>query len=148
MPVTLIYEGVTPSNKPKKYGLQLTALGYRYNIPTWGTVVVTKPFIDRISLTVPVENPLLQAVIKSALMDVDKGDLKSFETINPANKQYSVSAQYVDPVNGATVLFQVAPKSKKTKHFLRLEFNPQQLRVAGIKRLKDALAYLSIEELT
>jgi len=115
MPVTLIYEGVTPSNKPKKYGLQLTALGYRYNIPTWGTVVVTKPFIDRISLTVPVENPALQAEIKSFLMDVGKGDLDSFETVHPANKLYSVSAQHVDPVNGASVLFQVAPKKQEYK---------------------------------
>ena len=130
------------SQKSKKYDIS-----YSYDVPGKGKVHVTAPFIDRISITVPVTSNERQGMI------VDMLNLDAKDDENPHVKHaekkggYKYAADIVDPKTNEKVLVQACPTNPGIS-FARLEFNPARLGADGVNAFKVTLAYLSNGALT
>jgi len=124
------------SNKPKTdYSAFATsnAIAYTVAIPPDQNVVITAPIIDKITLTLPVnEPPAILGVIKQRLIGFKNANGQSAGAhFKPGSIKYGVSAHLVHEPTGESVFVQAAPKSPKVA-FLRFEMNPAKLGPDGI----------------
>lgn len=135
MPVIFKQIGITPSNKTQKYSLQLTARAYGYKGSKGNTVDVLYPIIDKLSVTVPVEDEY-RGAIDEIIMDAHKID-KAFTSVSANNKLYKCNTKWTDEKSGGHVLIQSNPKTGK--NYLRFELNPHRLGPDCMSRFKELL---------
>ncbi|WP_288905352.1 hypothetical protein [uncultured Sneathiella sp.] len=142
MPSFFIHKGITPSNKTEKYRLQLSAdvNAYGYKNNKGYRVNILYPVIDKLSVTIPVDEEYRKAV-DGSLYKIHK-QVKDFSDISKNGKKYHVSANWTDKVTGQKVLFQCNPKSSKAVNYMRFELNPNKLGPDGMRRFKSILELL------
>lgn len=136
-------KGVSSSNKPIKTN-EKYEVDYWYEVEGWGTVSVLNPFIDKISITVPVASSDDQHVIASLLKDVAKDvDEQEYKWgMTKGSPYYQIAINFICQENGEKVLVQAAPKESQP-HFLRMEFNPHALSKVGLSAFKAQLSYVT-----
>jgi hypothetical protein len=104
----------------------------------WGKkIIVTRPIIDKISLTFDVTGAEDRDAIAGILMDLSK-DETSPEYTAATGKGYQVNLTLTHAESGQSVLIQAVPKSKAA--FLRFEFNPTKLGPDGMAFFKERLS--------
>ena len=163
MPVIFENPANTPSNKSQKYSLHLSALAYWYNTKSGYKVSVSKPIVDRLTLTYDIADPELQLIICQYLWNTAADD--NYPSIQNAKTKlkkmfgapnYGTSVQFVPPGNIGSVFIQARmgnalqksgkPKSKpKEQAFLRFDLNPARLGSHGLSLFKDELSNIFLE---
>ena len=168
--MTVFIRILTPSNKPlegegvvwKGHGedtdekkIPFKEYAYQVKLAEGHTAYVTRPRIDKISVTVPVKDDDLKKAIQDAL--VQSVQDPSFPQYKNAKRpstgvayQTNVALQVL-PGEGGKVFIHVAPKpAKKNPNpaFMRLEFNPSRLGPEGLSSLKQQMAMMSYGEFT
>lgn len=139
MVVRFIKIGHTPSNKTRKYPVQLTARAYKYGEGA-NTVRVLKPIIDKISIVVPIDDPDERSGYEKQIIELSKDkNVPEFEDVSAKGKRYRYSMKWRHAQTKQTVLIQAHPHSSTAVNFLRFEFNPNKLRASGIKAFKEML---------
>lgn len=139
MAVTFIKTGHAPSNKTRKYYVQLTAQAYTYGKGD-KKVTVLKPIIDKISIVVPISDPDECTGYENHIKDFPKDkNFPEFETVSTKTQRYNFSMKWRHAGTQQTVLIQAHPKSSEAKHFLRFEFNPDKLGADGFTAFKEML---------
>lgn len=141
MPVIFNLKGITPSNKTKKYRLQLTASSYGYKNSKGYQVYILYPVIDKLSVTFPIDNARDRKTIDESLKDLHKDEDLDFSTISKKGKLYHINSEWLDKETGQTALIQCQPKKSSYKNYVRFELNPHKLGSAGMKRFKSALEF-------
>lgn len=150
MPVIFEHKADTGSNKPDKYGVQLTAKAYWYQRPTGYTVTVMKPIIDRISLTYPVSDPAIRKVIRKHLKEWAKAQDPMISHWAKTPKWGSSKYAHSFAINckpGTKLLVQLA-KEGTNAGFLRVEFNPSALGPLGVQSFRDLIPDLTCNAFT
>lgn len=143
MVVYLEFESDTASNKTEKYKSQLTASAYWYERPTEHMVTILKPKIDKLSLTLHIHDEHRKAIpegLWGMASDPETPEYVNSKSEYKGSNEYRTSVSWVYP-GGGPVLIQCDPKSKKGKNipYIRFEFNPDRLGVAGLSAFKKQI---------
>ena len=114
---------------------------------------VLGPIIDKITITYDIKDEIAQDAIVELYAASLKAGIQYKEAGHKikASSIYAVNAVLTEPNSGEAILIQVGhKKSKKTKavaqsakkkhRFMRLEFNPDKLKVKGLSYLKEELS--------
>ncbi len=145
MPVTFKFKAVpwpSSSNKHVGEGGEIYEVVYTYEVSNKGKVLVTHPFIDKISITFPVVEEDRQGMILEMMMDETKGETYPYLKHGARKGTYSHAVKIIDSDSGDHILLQAGPK-KPQHNFARLEFNPSRIGPIGLSEFKARL-----EELT
>lgn len=142
MPVTILVKpkGVTPSNKGGVTDEQYP-LAYSYSAPGVKKVRVLEPVIDKLSVTIPVEDPEMRQTIFTSVENLFAKKKSAVHTnvYGKAKKEYAFAIN-VTLTGDETMLVQAGYK-KPQSHFVRIEFNPAKLWKYGpglaMHRLKE-----------
>jgi hypothetical protein len=116
----------TGSNKPEKFGVKLTSHAYWHKRPTGYLVSVLKPKVDRLSVTLAVDDQSVRAAIRVHLAQLSEGENSG---IVPWKKAHDWGSQKYDRSyalileSAGTILVQCAPPMSNVST-LRFEFNP------------------------
>lgn len=137
-----------PTSSSNKQGNEKDDVVYWYSVPSVEEVNVIAPFIDKISIVVPVTDPDRQGMIRETLYDVSNdSDEPSFGS-SPHKQGYKIAVNYTDPSSDEKVLIQADPNKLTIKNFLRLEFNPVRIGPAGLSAFKAKIAEMTLQALT
>lgn len=112
---------------------------------------VLGPIIDKITITYDIKNKTAQdAIVELYAASLQAGaQYKEAGYKTKASSAYAINAILTEPASGEAILIQVGrKKSKKTAivppkkklSFMRLEFNPDKLKVKGLNYLKEELS--------
>lgn len=151
MPLTYITKlaGRSSSNKQKTTS-EKHLVKYWYEVDGWGKVNVLQPFIDKITITVPVDAEDKQQIIRHHLLQLIKDENEpQFQGLNASQSRYKFAIDCISPANGEIVRFDADPKQpQKLSNFIRLEFNPVSLTAEGLAAFKDQLEYMTAGTVT
>jgi len=136
--IKTVARGYRPSNKSVVKTKDTYPWAYKYDAPGGGPVQVRLPIIDKISITVPVQDPALKNQVTAALKTAESGKLsKEFQKAWkwPARKDYWIAINCTTS-HGQSLLVQARHKSSDA-HLLRLEFNPAKQWKWGLGLVKE-----------
>jgi hypothetical protein len=139
--VTIIYKADTGSNKPGNVAVQLSARAYYHNRPTNYRVSVLKPKIDRLSVTLAVDEPAARKKIRKHLIELAASASPLLTTWKKrkgwGSGKYDLSYD-MTPGGDKHVLVQCA-KPNSPVGLLRFEFNPDAIGPAGVEQFRTRL---------
>lgn len=165
----LIWGNSTSSNKPHigpekavVGTIEVHKLGYRYEI-AGGThkgarVYLTRPFIDKLSLTYHVLSLELQVAVKDGLIDLAKAGILESQSIK--RSRYALNLKLMDADADTGILISAAPHKKSGPKdaalvqkpgqlaFLRFELNPERISRAAMASLAEVLYIASGGQIT
>ena len=141
--------------KGKGKKIPLAEYAYQVKLTSEHTAYVSSPKIDKISLTVPVDDKDLKNVVREALIQSVKDPtvphFKNAKVQSSSGVKYSISVNLTPPGSSERVLIQVDPEATKkypNPSFMRLEFNPDRLGPERLSFFKQQLAEVSYQQLT
>jgi hypothetical protein len=135
----------TGSNKPEKYAVKLAAQAYWHKRPTGYKVAVLKPKLDRLSVTLAVQDEANSAAIRNHLAHLGS---TGGSAVTPWKKARDWGSQKYDRsyslnvAPGRAVLVQCAP-IKSSVSLLRFEFNPNGVGPTGLKAFRQSIPMLT-----
>jgi len=149
MPVLFQIKGLvsSPSNKGVEEGnggKKNSDVAYTYKPVGGDTVYVLRPFVDRISITVPIaDQDQCGAVIDSVKAFALEKNNPMFTKTSWKGK-YKARVSIVEPETGHRIRVFAGPTEKGTSHCYRLEFNPNKLGPERLEWFKAKIAKLTM----
>lgn len=141
-------------DKEGKALIELKEIAYQVGLEPGVTAYVTRPRVDKISMTYHVEDQELRKAIEHSLIQyVSPLSGHSFINFkdNKGGVKYAVNVKYVAPGTEESVLIQAGPKTANKNAnpaFLRFEFNPYKFGFDNLSVFKKVLAEFCYQEVT
>ncbi|WP_420722505.1 hypothetical protein [Hwanghaeella sp. LZ110] len=104
---------------------------------------VSRPFIDKIAITLAITDSCQQETIRDCLMDTANEHIEGIENAS-THSGYKLEINFTPANSKDSVLIQVDPKKgKHGNHFIRLEMNPNKLGSTGLESFKAAIQHIT-----
>jgi len=143
--LNIYHSADTGSNKPAKYSVQLIAQAYHHDRPTGYRVTVLKPKVDRLSVTLSVNDSTVGKQIRDHLADMASSGAATMTKWKKSkgwgsgkyDRSYSLNVG-----SESSALVQCASVTAPVS-LLRFEFNPSGLGPAGAKAFRESIPDLT-----
>ena len=139
MPVTYVVNADTGSNKPGKVPVQSIGIAYSHVRPNKFHVLVLKPKVDRLSVTLQVDAPESRKAILNHLLELETTNSSNVTKWHKhkdwgAAKYHSAFAIHLGQER--TALLQAAAINAAIP-FLRFELNPAAIEPPGVDAFRE-----------